>query len=119
MGLEAREHESATAIAAAAGVQARQGDSCREALRRAEEHIAFARASHSMRLCGPGADDDIVDPIAVDVARSAHGIARDVGLPDAGEHEAAAAVAAAIRVQAREWQHWREGPRRAEDDVAL
>src|SRR4029453_2659150 len=73
---------------------------------------AFARGPISSRIGAPGADDDVVDAVPVDVARRAHGAARAVTRVDAGEHEATAAIAPAGRVQGHERHDRREAVRR-------
>src|SRR6185436_1099027 len=118
-GADAGEDEAAAAVAAAAGIEARKRDDCRKALRRTEHDETLTCARIPTRIGIMGAYDEIVDPVPVDVARRAHGFAREVTSVDAGEHEAAAAVAAAAGIEARKRDDRRKTLRRTEHDVGL
>src|SRR5262245_5968717 len=86
----AREDEPSAAVTTAGREQTRELHDGGEALRRPEDDIAFTCGANSARIAVASADDEIGDPVPVDVARRAHGAAGLVTLVDAGEHEATA-----------------------------
>src|SRR6185436_15366284 len=86
----------------------------------ASEHdIALPGSILSTGIGACGADEEIVEAVAVEISRGAHGMARFVAEVHAGEHEPCAAVAAASRQQARERKDSGETRVAPEHDVAL
>src|SRR5262245_22191399 len=117
--IDSAEHEAAAAVAATARRQAREREDRREMPCRTEHDVAFFRDDSSPRTVLRSADEEIVDPIRVHVARAAHSVAREIVDVDTGEHETAAAVATAARGQARKLDDRREALGRAEYDIAF
>src|SRR4030095_10770942 len=81
--------------------------------------IALTGVGLSARVGAVGTDDEIVDPVPIDIPSRTHRATREVKRVIAGEHEARAAVTAIGGQQVRKRQHSREAQRRTEDDIAL